>query len=61
LAGFNLVDAGILILQASMPAITLSFVIGQRYDLHTDFIPAAIFTTTAVSGLTIPLWQLLAR
>ncbi len=60
-AGFSAVDAGILILQASMPAMTLSFVIGQRYKLDTDFIPAAIFTTTAVSALTIPLWQLLGR
>ncbi len=60
-AGFSAVDAGILILQASMPAMTLSFVIGQRYSLDTDFIPAAIFMTTAVSALTIPLWQLLAR
>ncbi|RJQ55081.1 MAG: AEC family transporter [Actinobacteria bacterium] len=60
LAGLPAVDAGILILQASMPVMTLSFVIGQRHRLNTDFIPAAIFVTTAAAALTIPLWQLLA-
>lgn len=59
--GYGRIDAGILVLQASMPAMTLSFVIGQRYKLDTDFIPAAIFVTTALSAVTIPLWQLVAR
>lgn len=58
-AGLSAVDAGIVVLQASMPAMTMSFVIGQRYKLDTDFIPAAIFVTTLVSAITIPAWQLL--
>lgn len=54
-------DGSILVLQASMPAMTLSFVIGQRYKLDTDYIPAVIFATTLMSAVTIPAWQLLAR
>lgn len=59
--GLGGADSGVLVLQASMPAMTLSFVIGQRYKLDTDFIPAVIFMTTLLSAVTIPAWQLLAR
>jgi len=48
-------------LQASMPSMMLTLVVGERYGLDTDFIAAAIFVTTVVSALTIPLVQALVR
>jgi len=59
-AGLASPDSSILVLQASMPAMTLSFVVGQRYKLDTGYIPAVIFTTTLLSAVTIPAWQLIA-
>jgi predicted permease len=46
-------------LQAGMPAMMLSLVVGARFELDTDFIASAIFVTTAASALSIPLLQLL--
>lgn len=48
------------VLEASMPAMMLTLVIGDRFELDRDFIASAIFVTTALSALTIPLWQALA-
>jgi len=48
-------------LQASMPSMMLTLVVGERYGLDTDFIAAAIFVTTVASALTIPLVQALVR
>lgn len=59
--GLDPTNSGILVLQASMPAMTLSLVIGLRYKLDTEFIPAAIFVTTLLAAVTIPAWQLVAR
>lgn len=44
-------------MQAGMPTMMLSLVIGERYGLDTDFIASAIFVTTVLSALTIPLVQ----
>jgi len=48
------------VLEAGMPSMMLAFVVGERYGLDTDFIAAAIFVTTLVSALTIPLVQSIA-
>jgi len=48
------------VLQAGMPSMMLAFVVGQRFGLDTDFIAAAIFVTTVVSALTIPVMQAIA-
>jgi len=55
-------DAGlrVAVLQASMPSMMLTLVVGERFGLDTDFIAAAIFVTTVASALTIPLLQALA-
>ncbi len=47
-------------LQAGMPAMMLTLVAGERFGLDTDFIASAIFTTTVLAAVTIPLVQLLA-
>lgn len=49
----------LVVLQASMPSMMLSLVIGARFELDTDFIASAILVTTVVSIVTIPLMQLL--
>lgn len=46
-------------LQAGMPAMMLTLVVGARFELDTDFIASAIFVTTVVSALSIPLLQML--
>ncbi len=51
----------LVVLQASMPTVMLSLVIGQRFGLDTDFIASAILTTTVACVLTIPVVQLLVR
>ena len=48
------------VLEASMPAMMLTLVVGERFGLDTDFIASAIFVTTAASALTLPLVQLAA-
>ncbi len=45
------------LLEASMPSMMLSLIIGERYSLDTEFIASAIFFTTLFSFLTIPLIQ----
>lgn len=49
------------VLEAGMPTMMLTLVIGQRFGLDTDFIASAILVTTVASVITIPLLQLLAR
>ncbi|MDI6799994.1 MAG: AEC family transporter [Actinomycetota bacterium] len=46
-----------IILQASMPPAMLSFIIGLKYRLDTDFLPIAIVTATILSVFTVPFWQ----
>jgi len=48
------------VLQAGMPSMMLAFVVGERYGLDTDFIAAAIFVTTVMSALTLPVVQAIA-
>ena len=48
------------VLEAGMPAMMLTIVVGERFGLDTDFIASAIFVTTAASALSLPLLQLLA-
>jgi predicted permease len=50
----------VLALEAGMPAMMLTLVVGERFGLDTDFIASAIFVTTAASALTLPLLQLAA-
>jgi predicted permease len=60
---FGAADASavrVLALQAGMPAMMLTLVVGERFGLDTDFIASAIFVTTAASAVTLPLVQLLA-
>jgi predicted permease len=47
-------------LEAGMPAMMLTLVVGERFGLDTDFIASAIFVTTAASAITLPLMQLAA-
>ncbi len=46
------------VLEAGMPAMMLTLVVGERFGLDTDFIASAIFLTTALSAITLPLMQL---
>ena len=48
------------VLEAGMPAMMLTLVVGERFGLDTDFIASAIFVTTAASAITLPLVQVLA-
>jgi hypothetical protein len=48
------------VLEAGMPAMMLTLVVGERFGLDTDFIASAILVTTAVSAVALPLWQLAA-
>lgn len=61
IAGMSGPDLGIMVLEASMPSFLLSLVIGLRYGLDTDFLPAAIVVTTILSMITIPIWQYLLK
>lgn len=47
-------------LQGGMPTMMLTLVIGERFGLDTDFLASAIFVTTAMAALTIPLVQSVA-
>lgn len=51
---------GVATLEAGMPAMMLTLVVGERFGLDTDFIASAILVTTAASALTLPLLQLVA-
>jgi auxin efflux carrier (AEC) len=57
--GFSRTDLAINLLEASMPTFLFSYIIGQRYGLDIDFIPAAVVVTTMLSMATIPVWQYL--
>jgi predicted permease len=47
----------LVVLQAGMPAMMLTLVVGARFELDTDFIASAIVVTTVAAALTIPLIQ----
>jgi len=49
----------LLALQAGMPSMMLSLVVGERFKLDTTFIAATILLTTVACLVTIPLVQLL--
>jgi len=53
-------ELALVTLQAGMPAMMLTLVVGARFELDTDFIASAIFVTTALSALSIPLVSLLS-
>lgn len=52
--------SGATVLEAGMPTMMLTYVVGERYGLDTDFIAAAIFVTTVASAITIPVVHLFA-
>jgi predicted permease len=51
----------IVVLQAGVPSMLLSMIIGQRFKLDVDFIASAILVTMLGAVLTIPLLQLVIR
>ncbi len=59
--GFSRVDMGITVLEASMPAMMFSLIIGLKYGLDVEFLPASIVGTTFLSLLTVPAWQYVIR
>ncbi len=48
----------LVVLEAGMPSMMLTLVIGARFKLDTDFIASAILVTTVGSVITLPLMQL---
>ncbi len=48
----------LVVLEAGMPSMMLTLVVGERFGLETDFIAAAILVTTVASVVTLPLMQL---
>lgn len=46
-------------LEAGMPTMMLTLVLGTRFGLDTDFIASAIFCTTAGAALSLPILQAL--
>jgi predicted permease len=48
------------VLEAGMPSMMLTLVVGERFGLDSDFIASAIFVTTALSAVTLPLMQMAA-
>lgn len=48
-------------LQAGMPTMMLTLMIGDRFELDRDLIAAAILATTVACVVTVPLVQLLVR
>ncbi len=50
---------GVSLLESSMPIALLTLIIGLKFRLDTDFLSTAILLTTAISLITIPLWQYL--
>lgn len=59
LAGFAGQTLGVFVLEASMPAVMLSLIIGLKYKLDVHFLPSAILVSTITSLATIPLGQAL--
>lgn len=52
-------DVRMIAMQAGMPSVMLSLVVGERFKLDTGFIAAAILVTTIGCLVTVPLVQLL--
>jgi predicted permease len=48
-------------LQAGMPSMMLTLMVGERFELDTDFIASAILASTVACVATVPLVQLLVR
>jgi hypothetical protein len=48
------------VLEAGMPSMMLTYVVGERFGLDTEFIASAIFVTTVLSAITVPLMQSVA-
>jgi predicted permease len=48
-------------LQAGMPAMMLTLIVGERFGLDTDFIASTILATTVACIVTIPLVQMVVR
>lgn len=51
----------LVVLQASMPTVMLSLVVGERFGLDTGFIASAILVTTVACIATMPLAQMIVR
>lgn len=51
--------ARVAVLEASVPSMMLTLAVGERFGLDTDFIASAIFVTTLLSAITIPVVQAL--
>jgi predicted permease len=51
--------ARVVMVEAGMPSMLLSLVIGQRFKLDTGFIAAAVLLTTVLCIVTIPIAQFL--
>ncbi|MFA5843205.1 MAG: AEC family transporter [Coriobacteriia bacterium] len=51
----------LVVLEAGMPSMMLSLVVGMRFKLDTDFIATAIVTTSVLSIVSVPLLQMLVR
>lgn len=45
------------VLEAGMPSMMLTLVVGERFGLDTEFIAAAVFVTTVAAALTLPAMQ----
>lgn len=50
----------VVVLEAGMPSMMLTLVIGERFGLDTDFIAAAIMVTTVACIASIPVMQVIA-
>jgi predicted permease len=53
--------AAIGVLQGAMPAAVMASVLSEINDLDGDFAVAAVFVTTILSAVTIPLWLAVGR
>lgn len=51
----------VVLLEASMPSMMLTYVVALKYRLDTSFVPTAIVLTTIASLVTVPLWQVALR
>ncbi len=49
----------VVMLQAGMPSMMLSLVVGERFGLDTEFIASAILVTTVACVISIPVVQML--
>lgn len=48
------------VLQAGMPSMMLTLVVGERYGLDTEFIAGALFVSTLLAAISLPLIQRIA-